>query len=272
MNIFDILLRQPIANGIIVFYKIFGQNMGLAIIGFSLFLRFILNPLTKPYMDSMKKMKEYSKDLEKLKNKHKGDRSKQMQAQAQFYKDKKINPSAGCIPYLIQIAILIAMFNVFSTVLGNGDIVGEFNKLLYEPLKFASGERVETTFLYLDITKPDVIKLPGLPFPIPGLLLILAAVTQFVSAKIATPYIAQEEKIAKKTKEKSDDFQVAMQSSMVWTFPLITLVAGMQFPSGLALYWFLFSFYQAYQQYKTYGWGGARSLFEKLNLKGFIKN
>jgi hypothetical protein len=57
-----------------------------------------------------------------------------------------------------------------------------------------------------------------------------------------------------------------MQSSMIYTFPLITLVAGMSFPSGLALYWFLFSLYQAIIQYRSTGWGGATSWIKALGL------
>jgi len=67
MNIFEVLLLQPLANGLVLSYRLLGGNMGLAIIAFSLFLRFALNPLTKPYMESMKKMKDYQKELNKLK-------------------------------------------------------------------------------------------------------------------------------------------------------------------------------------------------------------
>lgn len=267
MNIFTVLLTQPLANGLVFFYNLLGQNMGLAIIGFTLFLRLVLTPLTRPYMESMKRMREYAKDLEKIKNRHKGDRAKQMQAQADFYKEKGINPSAGCLPYILQIVVLIAFFRVFTLVLGsNGDIAAKFNEYLYAPLKFAEGAHINTQFLYLDVTKPDVFNIPGLSFPLPGLVLILAALLQFVSAKIAAPFISAEEKIAKQTEEKSDDIQVAMQSSMIYTFPIITILAGVSFPSGLALYWLVFSTFQTWQQYRSSGWGGLTPFLIRLGL------
>ncbi|RJR28534.1 membrane protein insertase YidC [Candidatus Microgenomates bacterium] len=267
MDIFTVLLIQPLANGLALAYKLLGQNMGIAIIGFSVFLRFALNPLTKPYMQSMKKMREYSKELEKIKNRHKGDRQKLMQAQADFYKEKGINPSAGCLPYLLQIVILIALFRVFTLVLsGDGDVAVKFNEFLYPTFKFAENTLVNTQFLHLDITKPDVINIPGLSFPLPGVLLLLAAFLQFVSAKITAPYISAEEKLAKQTEAKSDDIQVAMQSSMIYTFPIITILAGMSFPSGLALYWLVFSVFQTWQQYKTSGWGGLTPFLIRLGL------
>jgi YidC/Oxa1 family membrane protein insertase len=267
MNIFTTLLIQPLANGLIVAYRLLGENMGLGILGFGLFLRIILNPLTKPYMESMKKMKNFAPQLEKLKKKHKGDKVKLAQAQSEFYKQKGINPGAGCLPYLLQIVVLIAFFNVFSRVLvPNGDIVARFNELLYEPLKFGAQEIINTKFLYLDVTKPDRINIEGLPFPLPGPILLLAALVQFLSAKIMAPYVKQEEKAAKKTKEKSDDIQVAMQQSMIYTFPLMTIVIGLRFASGLALYWLLFSVYQAIQQYNSQGWGGLTPWIEKIGL------
>ncbi|KKU22330.1 MAG: Membrane protein insertase, YidC/Oxa1 family [Candidatus Woesebacteria bacterium GW2011_GWC2_47_16] len=267
MNIFNIILIEPLANGLILFYKLLGQNMGLAIIGFSLALRFLLNPLTKPYMESMKKMKEFEPQLAKLKERHKDDKKKLMEAQTEFYKQKGINPGAGCLPYLLQIAVLIALFNVFTRVLSpNGDVVVKFNELLYLPLRFAEGAVINTRFLYLDITRPDAFPVSFLPFSIPGPILILAALLQFASAKMMTPFQKLEEKVAQKTKGATDNLQVSMQKSMSLTFPLFTLIFGLSFPSGLALYWLLFSLFQLLQQYKTSGWGGLTPLVAKIGL------
>ncbi len=264
---FKTILIQPLANGLILFYRLLGNNMGLAIIGFSLLLRLALSPLTRPYTESMKKMKEFAPQLEKLKRKHKGDKVKQAQAQAEFYKQKGINPGAGCLPYLLQIVVLIAFFNVFTRTLApNGEIVAKFNELLYPPLRFSVNETVNTRFLYLDVTKPDTIRISTLPFPIPGPILILAALVQLISAKMMSPYIEAEERVAKKTKGEMDDIQVAMQQSMIFTFPLMTLLIGLRFASGLALYWLLFSLYQAVQQYRSSGWGGLTPWVRKLGL------
>lgn len=271
-NLFTIILTQPLANGLALFYRILGGNMGLAVIGFSIALRVLLLPLTKPYMESMKKMRSYQKDIDKIKRRHKGDRAKFTKAQADFFKEKGINPSAGCLPYLLQIVVLIFLFRLFTSVFtGDGTVAEHFNKFLYEPLKFASGEQVNTKFLYLDITKPDrltdLIHIDS-PIPLPGLFIILAAALQFASAKISMPYIEAEKKAAKQTKEMSDDMQVAMQSSMIYTFPLMTLVVGLNFPSSLALYWLSFSAFQVWQQYNASGWGGLTPFVKKA--KAFV--
>ena len=264
---FTTVLIQPLANGLILFYRLLGHNLGFAIVAFSLLLRFVLNPLTRPYLRSMKKMKEVAPQLEKLKRKHKGDKVKLAQAQAELYRQRGINPGAGCLPYLVQIIILIAFFNVFTRTLSpDGDPTLRFNELLYSPLQFGAEEVINTRFLYLDITKPDVFKFSGLPFSVPGPIILLAAVIQFVSAKITAPYEEAQQKAAKKTPEAQDDIQAAMQKSMVFTFPIFTVIFGMRFPSGLAIYWLMFSAIQAYQQYKSSGWGGLTPWLEKVGL------
>lgn len=266
MNIFTILLTQPLTNGLILFYKLLGNNLGLAILAFSVFLIFLLQPLTKPYMQSMKKIKQFEPQLSKLRKKYGTDKLGFSKAQADFYKENKVNPTAGCLPYLLQFAVLIALFQVFTSALSNEEsATAKINNLLYPAVKFEEGVNLNTSFLYLNITKPDSFNLPGVPFALPGLFLILATVAQFLSAKITAPYIEAEKKAAKKTKQEGDDFQVAMQQSMTYTLPLMTLFFGLKFPSGLALYWLVFSAINVYQQVKMSGWGSLTPYVRKLS-------
>jgi YidC/Oxa1 family membrane protein insertase len=265
MNIFTILLTQPLANGLVLFYKLFGQNMGVAIILFAAFLKLILTPLTKTSMENMKKMNELRPQIEKLKKKHKGDRQKFMKAQADFYKEKGFNPGAGCLPQILQIVVLYAFLGLFNTVFkSNTDLVAAYNPLLYEPLKFAEDAIINTRFLYLDVLRPDVINVPGISFPFPGPILIMSAITQFISAKIMLPVLEKEEKIAKKTSSGTDDALIASQQYTVLMLPFLTIIFGIQFASGLALYWLVFSVIQAYQQYRAAGWGGLTPTINRL--------
>lgn len=267
MNIFTLLLVQPLTNGLILFYKVLGGNLGVAILAFSLVLIFVMRPLTKPYLESMKKIKELQPQLDKLKRKFGSDKMKLSQAQAELYKERKINPAAGCLPYLLQFVILIALFSVFTAALaGDGNATGKVNSLLYPALKFGQNEALNTKFLYLDISKPDTFSVPGIPFGLPGLFLILATVAQFLSVKITAPYISAEERAAKKTKSEVDDMQVTMQQSMTYTLPLMTLIFGLRFPSGLALYWLVFSIVNVWQQVTMSGWGSLTPFVRRLGL------
>lgn len=267
MNIFTLLLVQPLTNGLILFYKVFGGNLGVAILVFSVFLIFILRPLTKPYLESMKRIKALEPQMAKIKKKFANDKTKLAQAQAELYKENKVNPGAGCLPYILQFIILIALFNVFTqTLSADVNATAKLNNLLYPALKFAQNETLNTRFLYLQMNKPDSFNVPGIPFALPGVFLLLATVAQFLSVKITAPYISIEEKMAKKTKSNTDDMQVAMTQSMTYTLPLMTLVFGLNFPSGLALYWLVFSLVNVWQQVGMSGWGSLTPLAKKLRL------
>ncbi|MGA3291662.1 MAG: YidC/Oxa1 family membrane protein insertase [Candidatus Microgenomates bacterium] len=271
------ILTPLLLNGLILFYKILGENLGVAIIVFSLVLVFLMKPLTKPYMQSMKKIRELEPQLAKLRKKFGKDKMKMSQAQAELYKQNKINPMAGCLPYILQFVILIALFGVFTTTFPKNvnvaAITADLNKRLYTPLQFSQGQILNTKFLYLDISQPDKLNrlIPGIPDFIPGIFVILATLGQFLSVKIMAPYLSEEEKIAKKTKSEADDIQVAMQSSMTYTLPLMTLYFGLQFQSGLAIYWLVFSIVNVWQQVSMSGWGSLTPTVNLVKSKLTIK-
>ena len=241
------IIWQPLINLLVVFYHLLFNNLGLAIIAFTVLVRLVLVPLTLPSMRAMQRLKDYGPELDKLKKKHANDKMKLAQAQADFYKEKGINPAAGCLPQLVQFVILIALFQGFSAVFGAQDITGKLNEVLYPALKI-EGE-VNKYFLGQDLTKPDVFNLSGIPFAIPGMFLILSAYTQFLSSKLMMPVIKKEEKVAKKTEGGVDDAMASTQKYMIYMFPVMTLVFGYQFSLALVLYWATFSAFQMGQQY-----------------------
>lgn len=265
MNIWDILLIQPLLNALLFFYYIFFSNLGLAIIGLTVAIKLLLMPLVLPSMRSMQKMKELAPELEKLKARHKDDKTKLMQAQSDLYKSRGVNPAAGCLPQILQLVVLIALFQVFIKILPQGDLSVDINSLTY--LNFLKVQLpLGIHFLGLDLTKPDVIHLSGLPIPLPGVYLLASAFLQFLGSKMMMPEIKKEEKVAVKTHGQIDDMAVAMQKQSLYLFPLLTLVAGVNFASGLVLYWTASSVAQAVQQYYVSGWGGLTPWLKRYNL------
>jgi len=256
MNIWFTLLYQPLVNALILFYQVLGGNLALAIIGMTLVLRAAMIPLTAPSLKTAQKMKELAPELEKLKAQYKHDKTEFAKAQLALYQKHGANPAAGCLPQIIQIVILIALFQAFSQVLrSNGDTIAKLNEILYPFLKLAEGHIINFKFLYLDLTKPDMISLPfkiGLDKlvidKIPGIFLLGSAGAQFVSSKMMMPMVKKEEKIARKTPEKTDDMVTAMQEQMLYLMPVMTLIIGFTFPSGLVLYWLTFSVFMLVQQ------------------------
>lgn len=261
--LWTILLFQPFLNGLIFLNNLFG-SLGLAIILLTILIRLALFPLTLPAMRTSKKMAELAPELEKLKKKHSNNKQKLAQAQMDLYKKHGANPAAGCLPQIIQIIILIALYQAFAQVLrfDGPDIIAKLNELLYPFLRFSQDAKINLSFLYLHLDKPDLIRLSGLP-RLPGFFLLSAALVQFLTSKMMSPQVAVQEKEAAKTKEKTDDIAASMQSQMLYLFPLMTILIGFTFPSGLVLYWFTFSTMTAIQQYLIAGPGGLKPWLKK---------
>lgn len=240
------LLLQPLLNALIAFYHLFG-NFGVAIIALTFTLRLLLLPLTLPSLKTAKKMKEIAPKLEELKKKHKDNKEALAKAQMALYREEGIRPLAGFLPQIIQIVILIALFQAFNQVLGNNGGVEILNELLYPFLRLPSDVQISLNFFYLNLSKPDLISLFGRN--VPGFFLIGAAVTQFLSAKVMMPSAKKERQVAKETEDKSDDFASIMRTQSMYLFPLMTLFIGFRFPSGLVLYWLVFSLFNLVQQF-----------------------
>ena len=92
-------------------------NMGLAIMALTFVLKLIVLPLAYKSYVSMARMKELQPEMEALKERAGDDKQKLQREMMQLYKDKKVNPAAGCLPILIQIPIFYALFKVISNTL-----------------------------------------------------------------------------------------------------------------------------------------------------------
>lgn len=266
-ELWRILLTQPLLNSLIFLYKYTG-NLGLAIISLTIGLRLLMTPLVLPSLKLNKKIQEINPELSKLKEKFKDDKKGLVTAQAELYRNNGINPASGCLPQVVQLFVLIALFSVFNTILHtkSEDLYAKLKPDLYAFNQLNPDFRLSAGFLYLDLTKPDTIKIPNLPFALPGIFLILSALTQLLSSKMMSPVVASEKKVATATSQTSDDTMVEVQQQMLYMFPAMTLIIGYQFPSGLVMYWFIFSLASIVQQYSTSGWGGATVWLKKLNL------
>jgi len=176
MSLWHLILYQPLVNALIFFYNFLFSNFGLAIIVLTVAIRSFLIPLTLPSMKAAQKMKELAPEIAKLKKKYGSDRQQLAKAQMELYRQHGANPAAGCLPQIVQLIILIALYQAFIHVLrADGDVIEKLNQVLYPSLKLAEGTVINTHFSYLDLAKPDTFRLPGLAFPLPGLFLLLAA-------------------------------------------------------------------------------------------------
>ncbi len=242
-------MGDPFLQLIVFIYNTVGlQNLGFAIVEIAVLSRVVFYPFAKQQIHYSKKMSELTPHINALKDKHKGNQQAFAAAQMALFKENGVNPAAGCLPAIVQIVILFGLLGAMNTILTMN---------------------LNTGFLIWDMAKPDAFKVSGIPFALPGILVTLAALTQFIQTKMmmpaAAPKIRTDDKPAEK-KEKAgfmSEFAEA-QSSMIWMFPLMFLFLGTQWPSGLALYWTVSSVLAIAQQYKISGFGGLEQYVVKL--------
>ena len=230
---------------LLFFYNVFGGNLGLAIIALTIAIKIVLIPLVVPTIKSAKKMQDLKPQLDKLKAQH-TDKAKLQQAQLDLYKQNGVNPAAGCLPQIVQIIILIALYQVFM-------------KFLKQPT--INGANVNFSFLYFNLTKPD-------PFYI---LPVLAGLSQFIFSLMMQSGLEQHVQNPKKTEEKKkeeDSLEMAqsMQTQMVYMMPLMTVLISLNFQSWLILYWVISTVFSVIQQYYFSGWGGVKPFLIKIRI------
>lgn len=230
-DLWNTALYIPIFNALIALYKLFFNDMGLAIIVMTLIIKLVTFPLNQSALNLAQKQKELQPELNELKKKY-PNKTEFATKQMELYKNNGINPAGGCLPQIIQIVIVIALYRVFTDLLHvNGANLGDLGQYIYnfDFLKFKEGESLNTNFLYLNLSKSDQFYI--LP--------VIAAAFQFWLSKLTMPSIKKLEKIAEKTPDKTDDIMYNMQQQMVYTMPIMTLIIGVNLPSGLVLYWFI---------------------------------
>lgn len=233
-----LILTDPLEKILLFLCQLFGQSFALALIALTVLIRLLLVPLTLPSLRAAQKIRELQPELLKLKKRYKNDKTRLAQEQLKLYQKHGASPASGCLPQIIQIVILIALYQVFQKVLTGG-----------------VSQEINTSFWYLDLTKPDRLTLPFtlefLNFKIknlPGILLITTVIVQFLSSKAMYASTQATAARAEKTPGEQDDLGAAMQTQMLYFMPLMTLFIGLSFPSGLVLYWLTFSLFMLVQQ------------------------
>src|SRR4029079_19243692 len=119
-TLFHLLLVDPTTNVLIALARILGGNFGLAIIVFTLVMRFITWPLTASQYKASRKMQEIQPQLQELQKKYKGKDPKKLQAETMaLYKEAGVNPLGCLFPMLVQFPIWIALYQVIRVTLGD---------------------------------------------------------------------------------------------------------------------------------------------------------
>ena len=114
INAFNLILYQPFFNALVLLYQYLpGRDFGIAVIFLTVLIRIIFYPLGIQAIRSQKALGELQPKIKEIQEKYKNDRERQTRAMMELYQKEKINPFSGCLPLLIQLPILIALYQVF---------------------------------------------------------------------------------------------------------------------------------------------------------------
>ncbi|MEX2144974.1 MAG: YidC/Oxa1 family membrane protein insertase [Candidatus Spechtbacterales bacterium] len=227
IGLFNSLIFEPLLNFLIVVVNFVpGHALGPAIVLVTVIIRLILYPLSHKALISQRKLFALQPEVKKIQEKLKDNKQEQSKVIMELYKKEKINPLAGCVPFLIQIPFIFGLYRVFLFEL-TPDNLPPLYSLVSMP------ESISTVFLGISLSQPSVI------------LALLAAVSQFFLSK----FMFSRRKNMGLSSGKKNDLQSMMGKQMTYVLPVVTFFIAQSFPAGLALYWVtttLFSFGEQY--------------------------
>lgn len=202
------------------FYKLI-PNWGVSIILVTIFIKLIFFPLTKKSSEATQKMQEHQPELKALQEKYKKNPQKLQEETAKFYQKYGYNPLSGCLPLLIQLPILFAMYRLFNNYF-------EFRGAMFIPNWIP------------DLSVGDsVLQFPS-PIPFLGwtdlrILPIVYVISQIVFSKITQP-------------PSSDQQQNSTMKIMMYGMPIFFFFMFYNAPAGLLIYWTCTNFLMLVQQ------------------------
>lgn len=223
---FNTLLYRPLFNGLILIYNI-APDMGIAIIILTVLIRLIFAPLSKKSIQSQKAMAELQPKMKEIQRKHKDNKEEQGRAMMALYKENKVNPVSGCLPMLIQLPVIIALYRVFL----NGVNVGQLNTLYNFVARPQSLNFMFLGFINLAATGNIILAL-------------IAGGSQFIQTKMMMP---------SQVGKKNSDMASMIGQQMIYTMPLATVFIAWKLPAALALSWIVFTVFGIIQQYRLEG-------------------
>jgi len=233
MNIFSFIFQEvlyrPLLNLLVFFYQLPHVDFGMAILFITILSRILIWPLSskmiKDQRESQIKSQDIREKLKEIQEKYKGDAARQNEEVVKTWKEMKFNPLAGFAPMIIQIIILIALYQVLRAVMQPAGL-----SLLYSFVPHP-GEINPIFLKVLDLSKTSPI------------LAILTGVIQYFYSKMS---LALQPKISDKKKNRQvsgqekqmQTFQKLMQNQMIYFLPVMTVFIVWSLPAALSFYWF----------------------------------
>ncbi len=237
ISAFHTILYQPLFNALVVIYQYLpGQDFGIAVIVLTILIRIALYPLMIKSLKSQKALSELQPKIQELQQKYKDNKEQQSKEMMALYQKEKINPFGGCLPFLLQLPILIALYRVFWKGLSP-----ESMRFLYSFVPNPGA--INPSFLGLiNLAEPNLI------------LAFVAGITQFFQTKMLLP----QQKISKEKTDQMGQFSNMMQKQMLYFFPILTVLILWRLPSAIGIYWIVTAVFSIGQQHLIFKKKNAR--------------
>ena len=245
--------------------------IGWAIVVLTLVVRTVVIPLYRRQLVSQRRTQLLQPEIREIQRRYKGDAMKARVAQQELYKERGISPLAGCLPLILQMPLLLVMYQVIQTGLTNvnptamlvvfGQQVVPLTCNNLNPATglpdAALGPCINTIIPFLgtsiDVSQPSTffsISIAGFVLGL-SILAIASAALQLVQSKMMLP----------QTSPDNDDPNTKIQRQTMLFLPLISVAYGGFLPAGLFIYWITATIFSIAQQYLIVGWGGMFPLF-----------
>ena len=242
-------------NLLVIFDKIFLENIAIAIIALTLVIRALLIAPFRRQIVSQRRMQLLQPELKELQKKYKGDRAKLLEVQQQFYRERGVSPTSGCLPMVLQFGLLIPMYTVISQGLTNYDPQAmtpiDLNCPASPTVDPATGHIMpclDATAFGINWGVPEILFTIGIGISV---LALISAGLQLIQTRMTQP----------PADPTNTDPNVKIQRQMVVFLPLISIFYGGILPAGLFLYWIFGTIFSIVQQYLILGWGSMFPLF-----------
>ena len=207
---------------------IFGETSGvtwsLSIVGLVVMIRTLLIPLFVRQIKSQRALTALSPEMKKIQQKYKDDRQKQSEELMKLYKEHKTNPMASCFPILAQAPIFFALFTVLN---GIGKNPPQARGALTDTL---AAQAAKAEFFGAPISQTFLGSSQGIVKIVTVFLIVFMSLTTFTT---------QRQLMLKgmPKMDTSNNMMLQQQKVLLYLFPIIFAVSGVNFPIGVLIYW-----------------------------------
>ena len=210
-----------------------GAAWTLSIVGLVVVIRIMLIPLFVKQIKAQRALQILQPEIKAIQKRYKDDRQKQSEEMMKLYRETGTNPFSSCLPIILQMPIFFALFHVLSYGVQKQIPIGPMTQDLVEQAAGATvfGAPISATFLGSDDPRVKVVSL---------ILIILMSLTTFIT---------QKQLLVKGISNAGSNPFLQQQKILVYVFPLMFAVFGINFPIGVLVYWLTTNLWSMGQQY-----------------------